>query len=139
MKMLTLRILSKQTFLLIAEKALLTIFHKIPTCLLNLSWLLFWENLQPCLLNGAAWYRIIYFEIFETGAGHQILQRKSDFVITNFHKFYIRGWCIKFAKYYKFTFYVLTFEPMKMQTLSAPQNDCMNHIFVKDINISSHI
>ena len=42
-------------------------------------------------------------------------------------------------KYHKFTFYVGTFEPMKIRTLSAPQNDRLNLIFVKDMNISVHI
>ena len=43
------------------------------------------------------------------------------------------------AKYHKFTFYVVTFMLMKMHTLSAPQNDLLNLIFVKDVNISVHI
>ena len=42
-------------------------------------------------------------------------------------------------EYHKFTFYVVTFEPMKMRTLSAPQNNRLNLIFVKDIDISVHI
>ena len=40
------------------------------------------------------------------------------------------------AKCYEFMLYVVTFEPMKIPTLSAPQNDRPNLIFVKDINIS---
>ena len=36
-------------------------------------------------------------------------------------------------------FDVVTFEPMKMQTLSAPQSDRLNLIFVKDVIISVHI
>ena len=40
------------------------------------------------------------------------------------------------AKYIKLMFNVVIFEQMKMQTLSAPQNDRLNLIFVKDINIS---
>ena len=43
------------------------------------------------------------------------------------------------AKCNKFMFYVVTFEPMKMGTLAAPQSDRLNLIFVKDINISVHI
>ena len=43
------------------------------------------------------------------------------------------------AKYNKFELYVVTFEPKKMQTLSAPQNDSLNLIFVKDMNVSVHI
>ena len=39
------------------------------------------------------------------------------------------------AKYHKFTFYVLTFEKMKIQTLSVPQNNCLNLVLVKDINM----
>ena len=43
------------------------------------------------------------------------------------------------AKYQEFTHYFVTYEPMKKPTLSAPQNDHPNLIFVKDINISVHI
>ena len=43
------------------------------------------------------------------------------------------------AKYNKITFYAVTFEPMKMRTLSAPQNDRLNPIFGKGINISAYI
>ena len=43
------------------------------------------------------------------------------------------------AKYIKLMFNVVIFEQMKMQTLSAPQNDRLNLMFVKDINISVHI
>ena len=43
------------------------------------------------------------------------------------------------AKYHKFTFYVATFEPTKIRTLSATQNDRLNLIFVKDLNISVNI
>ena len=32
-----------------------------------------------------------------------------------------------------FAFCVITFEPIKVQTCSAPQNDCLNLSFVKDI------
>ena len=35
--------------------------------------------------------------------------------------------------------YVVTFEPMKMPTLSAPQNDRLNLVFVEDINDNIHI
>ena len=31
-----------------------------------------------------------------------------------------------------FVFYVITFEPIEVQTRSAPQNDCLNLSFVKD-------
>ena len=31
-----------------------------------------------------------------------------------------------------FAFCVITFEPIKTQTRSAPQNDCLNFSFVKD-------
>ena len=43
------------------------------------------------------------------------------------------------AKDNKFAFYVVTFIQMKMPTLSAPQYDRRNPIFVNDINISVHI
>ena len=43
------------------------------------------------------------------------------------------------AKYHEFMLYVVTFEPMKIPTLSAPQNDCPEPYFVKDINISVYI
>ena len=43
------------------------------------------------------------------------------------------------SKYHKFTFYVVTFVQMKKQTLSAPQNDRLNLVFVKDMNNSVHI
>ena len=43
------------------------------------------------------------------------------------------------AKYHKFMFYVVTFVPMKIRVLSAPKNDRLNLIFVKDTNISVHI
>ena len=39
------------------------------------------------------------------------------------------------TEYHKFTFYVLTFEKMKIQTLSVPQNDRLNLVFAKDINV----
>ena len=42
------------------------------------------------------------------------------------------------AKYHEFTFYVVIFVPMKIPTLSAPQNDQLNLVFVKDKNISFH-
>ena len=35
----------------------------------------------------------------------------------------------------KIAFCVITFEPIKIQTHSAPQNDRMNFSFVKDINV----
>ena len=41
------------------------------------------------------------------------------------------------AKYHEFTFYVVIFVPMKIPTLSAPQNDCLNLLFVKDKNIQA--
>ena len=34
-----------------------------------------------------------------------------------------------------FAFCVITFEPIEVQTCSAPQNDCQNLVFVKDIKI----
>ena len=40
------------------------------------------------------------------------------------------------VEYHEFTLYVVTVEAMKIPTLSAPQNDSPNLIFVKDINIS---
>ena len=43
------------------------------------------------------------------------------------------------AKYHKFTFYVLTFEKMKIQILLVPQNDYLNLVFAKDMNISVHV
>ena len=43
------------------------------------------------------------------------------------------------TKYYKFTFYAVTLEQMKILPLSAPQNDRLNLIFVKYINNSVHI
>ena len=33
------------------------------------------------------------------------------------------------AKYYEFMLYVVTFEPMKIPALSAPQNDCPEPYF----------
>jgi hypothetical protein len=35
------------------------------------------------------------------------------------------------------TFCVITFEPIKFKTCSAPQNDRLNFSFVKDIHVSS--
>ena len=35
----------------------------------------------------------------------------------------------------KFAFCVITFEPIKIQTHSAPQNDRLNFSFVKDIHV----
>ena len=32
----------------------------------------------------------------------------------------------------KIVFYVVAFDPIKMLTLKAPQNDCLNPSFVKD-------
>ena len=43
------------------------------------------------------------------------------------------------VEYHEFTLYVVNVEPMKIPTLSAPQNDRPNLILVKDINISLHI
>ena len=43
------------------------------------------------------------------------------------------------TKYHKLAFYILIFEQMKIQTFSAPWNDRLNLIIVKDINISVHI
>ena len=43
------------------------------------------------------------------------------------------------TEYHKFTFCVVTFEPMKMGTLSAPQNVCLSLIFVEEMNINVHI
>ena len=43
------------------------------------------------------------------------------------------------VEYHEFTLYVVIVEPMKIPTLSAPQNDHPNLIFVQDINISVHI
>ena len=40
------------------------------------------------------------------------------------------------AKYHKSEFYAVTFVPMKIQTLSAPQNDCLDLAFVKEIQCS---
>jgi hypothetical protein len=48
------------------------------------------------------------------------------------------GWCIKFATGVEmeiFTVCVTTFEPIKIQTCSSPQNDCINLSFVKDIKV----
>ena len=45
----------------------------------------------------------------------------------------------EWVDYDKFTFYVVTLEPMKMRTLSAPLNDRLNLFYEKDINISVHI
>ena len=47
--------------------------------------------------------------------------------------------CLRQWQYHKFSFYVLTLEQMKIQTLSVPQNDRLNLVFEKDINISVHI
>ena len=47
-----------------------------------------------------------------------------------------RGWCIKFATGVKMgIFCVTTFEPIKIQTHSIPQNDRLNFPFVKDIHV----
>ena len=35
----------------------------------------------------------------------------------------------------KIAFFVITFEPIKIQTRSAPQNDSLNFSFVKDIHV----
>ena len=34
-----------------------------------------------------------------------------------------------------FAFCVITFEPIEIQNCSAPQNDCLNLNFVKDIHV----
>ena len=34
-----------------------------------------------------------------------------------------------------FALFVITFEEIKIQTHSAPQNDCLNFSFVKDIHV----
>ena len=56
-----------------------------------------------------------------------------------FHIFFLR-FCTKtdiciFFVYYVFVFFVITFVPIKIQTCSAPQNDCRNLSFVKDVYI----
>ena len=43
------------------------------------------------------------------------------------------------AKHHKFMFFVVTFVPMKIRTLSTPKNDRLNLVYVKDINNSVHI
>ena len=47
-------------------------------------------------------------------------------------------WCIKFATGVEmeiFAVCVITFEPIKIQTCSSPQNDSLNLSFVKDIKV----
>ena len=47
-------------------------------------------------------------------------------------------WCIKFATGVEmeiFAVCVITFEPIKIQTCSSPQNDRLNLSFVKDIKV----
>ena len=39
------------------------------------------------------------------------------------------------TKMEKIAFCVITFEPIKIQTHSVPQNDCLNFSFVKDIYV----
>ena len=39
------------------------------------------------------------------------------------------------TKMEKIAFFVITFEPIKIQTHSAPQNDRLNFSFVKDIHV----
>ena len=39
------------------------------------------------------------------------------------------------TKMEKIAFCVITFDPIKIQTHSAPQNDCLNFSFVKDIDV----
>ena len=39
------------------------------------------------------------------------------------------------TKMEKNAFCVITFEQIKIQTYSAPQNDCLNFSFVKDIHV----
>ena len=48
------------------------------------------------------------------------------------------GLFYKITKIWKteiFAFCIITFEPIKIQTCSAPQNDRQNLSFVKDINV----
>ena len=40
-------------------------------------------------------------------------------------------------KWKKIAFCVITFEPIKIQTHAAPQNDHLNFNFVKDINVDA--
>ena len=51
----------------------------------------------------------------------------------------MRSFCYKIEKNgkwkYILTFCVITFEPIEFQTCSAPQNDCLNFSFVKDIHV----
>ena len=57
----------------------------------------------------------------------------------NYQKQYIRNFflqnCTK-RKMEKIAFCVITFEPIKIQTLSAPQNDRLNFSFVKDTHVN---
>ena len=41
------------------------------------------------------------------------------------------------TKMEKIAFCVITFEPIKIQTHSAPQNDRLNFSYVKDIHVTS--
>ena len=56
----------------------------------------------------------------------------------NHQKQYIRNFflqnCTK-TKMEKIAFCVITFDPIKIQTHSAPQNDRLNFSFVKDIHV----
>ena len=56
----------------------------------------------------------------------------------NHQKQYIRNFFLQNRtkmKMEKIAFCVITFEPIKIQTHSAPQNDRLNFSFVKDIHV----
>ena len=56
----------------------------------------------------------------------------------NHQKQYIRNFFLQNrtkTKMEKIAFCVITFDPIKIQTHSAPQNDCLNLSFVKDIHV----
>ena len=61
---------------------------------------------------------------------HKKTQKSTKTVHT---KFFLQNPTKK--KMEKIAFFVTTFEPIKIQTHSAPQNDCLNLSFVKDIYV----
>ena len=56
----------------------------------------------------------------------------------NHQKQYIRNFFLQNrtkTEMEKIAFFVITFDPIKIQTHSAPQNDRLNFSFVKDIHV----
>ena len=68
----------------------------------------------------------------------KIMMKNSRLKFSEYMQNISIGWCIKFATGVEmeiFAVYVITFEPIRIQTCSSPQNDRLNLSFVKDFHV----